>query len=209
MEKLTIRTTVVGPVFSNAYLVSRQGSGDAVLIDAGDDAMQILKGAQAEGLNIRAVLLTHGHFDHILAAREIRERTGAEIYIHAQDADYLADPNKNGLGLILRKRAYEPFSADHLLSDGERIDRFGLRIEVIHVPGHTPGCVAYFFEEDGALFTGDTLFADGYGRTDLPGGDARALRNSLERLYRMDGNATIYPGHGHSEALSRVGRSAP
>ena len=154
-----------------------------------------MRPAALNGRTPAAVLLTHGHFDHTGALSAF---AGVPIYIHEADAPMLSDPHLSvgdGNG-DLRPRP----AATHLLADGEQLHLAGLDIAVLHTPGHTPGGVTYQIGD--ALFTGDTLFAHGYGRTDLPGGDFSALRRSLRRLLHLAGDFRVFPGHSESTTLN-------
>lgn len=183
---------------ANCYLVS-EGS-DAVIIDPCAPAETITDLLSQSGLNLHAILLTHGHFDHILSLDTLRDATGAPAYLHRGDADFPGDAAKSCyLTLIGRDIRHRP--AERMLDGGEILEFGALRFSVLHTPGHTAGCVCYRCGD--ALFTGDTLFATGYGRTDLPGGNFAALRQSLAALASMQSEPlTIYPGHGEAADLA-------
>lgn len=190
---MEIQALQVGSIPTNCYLVFDPGRADALVIDPGDNPERIF--AALNGRTPAAVLLTHGHFDHTGALSAF---AGVPIYIHEADAPMLSDPHLSvgdGNG-DLRPRP----AATHLLADGEQLHLAGLDIAVLHTPGHTPGGVTYQIGD--ALFTGDTLFAHGYGRTDLPGGDFSALRRSLRRLLHLAGDFRVFPGHSESTTLN-------
>lgn len=190
---MEIQALQVGSIPTNCYLVFDPGRTDALVIDPGDNPERIF--AALNGRTPAAVLLTHGHFDHTGALSAF---AGVPIYIHEADAPMLSDPHLSvgdGNG-DLRPRP----AATHLLADGEQLHLAGLDIAVLHTPGHTPGGVTYQIGD--ALFTGDTLFAHGYGRTDLPGGDFSALRRSLRRLLHLAGDFRVFPGHSESITLN-------
>lgn len=183
---------------SNCYLVCEDR--DAVIIDPSAQVRELTAALAEAGLTLRAILLTHGHFDHILSLDTLRDATGAKAYLHRSDADFPGDATKSCY-LPLIGRDIRHREAEVLLEGGEVLQFGALTFTVLHTPGHTGGCVCY--RSGNALFTGDTLFAEGYGRTDLPGGDWTALRQSLTRLTAMrDEPLTIYPGHGEPSSLA-------
>ena len=194
---MQITTVTVGPVATLCYLLSREGAEDCLVIDPGDEPGRILRAAA--GKRIAAILLTHGHFDHIGAVNELLEKD-TPLLIHELDAPMLTSPVLNASRQLLRQDiSVSPVRKDgsplrpNLLREGSRLSLAGLEIEVLHTPGHTPGSVCYRVED--ALFTGDTLFEHGWGRTDLPGGNEHDLFASLRRLMPMTKNLPFYPGH--------------
>ena len=194
---MQITTVTVGPVATLCYLLSREGAEDCLVIDPGDEPGRILRAAA--GKRIAAILLTHGHFDHIGAVNELLEKD-TPLLIHELDAPMLTSPVLNASRQLLRQDiSVSPVRKDgsplrpNLLREGSRLSLAGLEIEVLHTPGHTPGSVCYRVEN--ALFTGDTLFEHGWGRTDLPGGNEHDLFASLRRLMPMTKNLPFYPGH--------------
>lgn len=196
---MQIRNLCRGGWASNCYLVS-QGT-DAVVIDPSSSAEEITDVLTEAGMTLQGILLTHGHFDHILSLDALRDTTGAPAYLHRGDGDFPSDPGKNCylgfLGRDIRHRGAE------VLLEGDEVLTFGaLTFRVLHTPGHTGGCVCYRCGD--TLFTGDTLFAEGYGRTDLPGGSWSALRDSLAFLAGMQEDLTVYPGHGPACSLAEA-----
>lgn len=185
MKILTIQG---GSLFTNCYMVWNENSDKCVLIDPGFQAEQILEHVRREGKQVEAVLLTHGHFDHVGGAKGIAEETGCKVYIHKADLDL---PSQLTLGTI-------PYT-DHF-DEGDTLELAGLSFRVLHTPGHTPGCVCLLCED--AMFAGDTLFCRSCGRTDLPGGDFRAMFRSLARLAALEGDYRVFSGHGESSVLS-------
>ncbi|MEF9895948.1 MAG: MBL fold metallo-hydrolase [Clostridia bacterium] len=196
---MNCKRLVCGLYESNAYLIFAKDGRSAFLIDAGDDLAGLLSAIDASGARLQAIVLTHGHFDHILAAKGIREKTGAKVYIGAGDAPYLADQLLNCYDEQVSRAAFAPMEADELIGVPGRegvITLCGYDLRVLETPGHTPGGICLYCEEEKALFTGDTLFARGYGRMDLPGGSEREMAGSLKKLLALEDDVTIYPGHG-------------
>ena len=191
MERLCLP---VGMLQANAYLVWE--GHDAVLIDPGAEPERLLRAVRERALQLHALLLTHAHFDHILAASEIKEQTGAALIAPQGEAAALADPSYNLSDMV---RSPCTLTADRLVSDGEELIFGALTFSVIHTPGHTAGGVCY--RSGDLLFTGDTLFAGSVGRTDLPGGSAPALKESLRRLMAIEEDLTVLPGHGEESRL--------
>ncbi len=190
----------------NAYLAADGDTGSAALIDCGRGFKKISDFAAEKGLKVEKVLLTHGHFDHVSEAAKWKE-AGAEIYIHAADAEML---KKGGSpdGFFAGGPEF-PEGADVLLLGGEKICVGNLVFSVIHTPGHSPGSVCYL--TDGALFTGDTLFKGSFGRYDFAGGSSRELKRSLERLFALPGadGITVYPGHDEITVLGKEAQTNP
>ena len=200
---LKITTLPMGSYQTNCYIIHEAGCNRCAVIDPGCDAPYILEKIQALGLTVEAILLTHGHFDHVLAVKEIAEATSCPVWMHKGDHH-----PKEGLMLDF----FYPLSKDTLADvrycdEGDTIPVAGLAIKVLATPGHTQGSVCYQCED--ALFTGDTLFAGSCGRTDLPGGSYQTIRASLARLVALDGNFQVLPGHGNCSDLDTERRSNP
>ncbi len=172
-----LKKLVVGIYQTNCYLLGCEKTGEGVVIDPGDEVLRIVKLISEAGLRIRAILITHGHFDHTGAADELRRITGSPIRVHSSDAGALG------------------FRADTHLSDGEEISVGRFKVKVLHTPGHSPGGVS--FCAPGAVFSGDTLFAGSVGRTDFAGGDHHGLvRAVVEKIFPLGDHIRVYPGHG-------------
>ena len=185
-----------GSAMANCYLIEHEGH--ALVVDPCVTVSAILNAAQAVGAQLDGILLTHGHFDHILTLDTLRNATGSPAYIHQADQILLPDGEKNAFALFFgQDRAFR--SAEKSVTDGERIPLGQAYVEVIHTPGHTAGSVCYRAGDE--LLTGDTLFADSFGRYDLYSGDLNTLKGSLRRLAALDPTLTIFPGHGHSVPL--------
>lgn len=195
---MTIRCLPLGPMQANCYLLS-DDEGQTAVIDPGDEAASILEAVRANGLSVAWILLTHAHFDHMLAADEIRRATGAPLAVYEADAPAMTEPRRSLTMLV--QDPPPPFTADRLLTDGEELAVGELRLTVLHTPGHTPGSCCFLCGD--TLFSGDTLFAGAIGRTDFPGGDDQAMTASLRLLTALEPHMQVYPGHGESTTLGR------
>ena len=187
---IRIETVPVGELQANCYVLSLKGREDAIVIDPGaeEPAIRLALGQR----KIAAILLTHGHYDHIGAVAALRA-DGAPVYIGAQDAQNLVNPLYSLAAMF--GGAPSQGEAEYTLSDGDEMTLAGIRLRVLHTPGHTKGGCC-FLTDEGQLFSGDTLFRYGYGRTDLPGGDEKQLFASVRRLFELDPAIRVYPGHG-------------
>lgn len=196
-----------GSLGEHAYLIGADGAKDCVVIDPGMPK-PVLDVLEQEGLNCVAILLTHGHFDHIGGVRQIRDRFDAKVYIHELDAGMITS---NRLSLaVLTGDLVKPAEADVLLRGGETLSLAGLTIDVIHTPGHTKGGVCYALKQERKLFVGDTLFLEGAGRTDFPGGSERDLYDSIaDILFALEGNFDVYCGHEEDTTLEHERRGNP
>ena len=187
---MQIITIPCGPVMANSYIVRREGSPTCALIDPADGPL-IWDRLQREGLTCTHILLTHGHFDHVWGVADLKAKTNALVYIHEADAAMAAGKPAY---LSAMSHGLTPCRADVFVHEGDRIEAGGLIFRVIETPGHTQGGVSYAVDEEKTVFTGDTLFCESVGRTDL-GGNIRELMDSLfHKLYALDGYA-VYPGH--------------
>ena len=188
---------VSNPMEENAYLFFQDESKRAVAVDPSYHIQAMIRYLKEEGMQVEAILLTHGHFDHIAGMDTLREETGAPVYLHEGDAALPGNPEKNLSVITDRLLTLRP--ADVLVKGGERLAIAGMEIEVLHTPGHTQGGVCYLAED--VMFSGDTLFHLSIGRTDLPGGDQEQMRCSLKKLCGLGREYVIYPGHGQSTSL--------
>lgn len=187
---MTVKTLVLPPIGTNCYIAS--DGRDAFVVDPAEDADEIFRAAEKDGLTVRAILLTHGHFDHIGALDALVKLTGADVYIHSLEKPMLSDGYLNASRLFFGEDQVQKTDV-RTVSGGDVINVGPMKITVMHTPGHTAGSVCYFCGD--AVFTGDTLFIGGYGRTDLPTGDGAALQKSLAALKEKIAGKTIYPGH--------------
>lgn len=199
MNQLNLETIVLGMVQTNCYIISSPQLKEAIVIDPADNPARILQYLKANDLVCKGILLTHGHFDHILAARELSEATGAPIHAHEAEAALLSDPLMNASSEIRRECSLKP---EVLLKDQELLNLAGFPIKVIHTPGHTGGGVCYYFNGYGVLFSGDTLFYEDIGRSDLPTGNHKQLVESIvNKLMILEDMVRVYPGHGISTTI--------
>ncbi len=203
----------VGPLACNCHVLADEESREAVVIDPGDDADEILARVRKRGLAVRHLLHTHCHFDHMSATRRVKEETGAAILIHRADKAYYDGLVRQyeRFGLTFGAGAggvRDPLPVDRFLEDGQRI-RFGRHeLEVLFTPGHTEGSCSFHLE--GSVFSGDTLFCRGVGRTDLPGGSRAEEESSIrKRLYTLDPETAVYPGHGPETTIGEEREENP
>ncbi|MDQ8183995.1 MBL fold metallo-hydrolase [Pelagicoccus sp. SDUM812002] len=207
---LNVRIIPAGSIQTNAFLISDPECGEAILIDAPNDVCEFVDPALAEdGCELKALLLTHGHYDHIGGVATFADR-GVPLYGHKADRGMFENPE------CMRSYAYPPdlelrgFAIDHWVEDGTKLTFLGLDCEVRHVPGHCPGNVLFYFPAAKAAFVGDALFAGGIGRTDLPGGSFKELERSIrERIYTLPKETSVLPGHGPNTTVGEEISSNP
>ncbi len=205
---LDVRMFTVGPVQENSFLIRREGGDRALLVDPGDEAPKLLGAIEALGVTLDAILLTHCHFDHIGAVAPVAKATGAPVYCPQLEVPLLQDVNAYvpwpGFG------PFENHDPEHTVAGGERLQLAGFDIDVLFTPGHSPGHVTYAFDGEGALFSGDVLFQQSVGRTDLPGGDHATLLRSIALLLdRFDDKTVVHPGHMGLTTLGRERATNP
>lgn len=200
---MRVLTFSLGALRTNTYFCFDE-NGACVVIDPGMDGEGIAEKLSAKGLTPDYIFLTHGHFDHSQGVRALKAATGAKVVVHRDDAVMLSDAGKNSASFYYRGdlSAFPTSSADLLVEDGDVIRVGNMAFTVIHTPGHTPGSVCFL--SDHTLFCGDTVFAYGYGRYDLWGGDRDALGSSLRKIAAMDTDYKLCPGHGNSASLARI-----
>jgi glyoxylase-like metal-dependent hydrolase (beta-lactamase superfamily II) len=198
---------VVGPLQCNCYVVGDPATREAIVIDPGGDADALVEEIAAQKLLVTAIVATHAHFDHVLAAARLRELTGASFHMHAEDRPLLAWMRESGY-LFLGVDLGDPPEVDTEISEDDDLRAGGAALRVIHTPGHSPGSISLLGGSN--LFAGDTLFAGSVGRYDLPGGDGDALARSIRmRLFPLPDDMPVHPGHGPSTTIARERATNP
>lgn len=200
MSELAVKHMIVGAVATNCYLAMNTKTKEALIIDPGDSAKRIAEIIKEEGVTPVAVLLTHGHFDHAMAAEELAGEFQIPIYAHEKEQETLETPRINLSGMIGQSLT---FHADNYVKDGDVLNLAGFEIKVLHTPGHTLGGVCYYLEKEKVLFSGDTLFCQSVGRTDFPTGSSSTLIRSIkEKLMPLADDIKVYTGH---EDMTTIG----
>ena len=180
----------VGQMQNFSYLVGDEKTKEAAIVDPGWDIGKLLSAAKKDDLDVKHILITHSHYDHIQQVKDLFDATDATVYVHKEDSEEIKN---HGVGKI------------KTVDEGDIINIGKIKIKVLHTPGHTPGSVCYLI--DNKLITGDTLFVGNIGRTDLPGGNPRIMSETLRRLKKLDENIEVYPGHDYgSTKSSTIGR---
>jgi len=178
----------VGMIQENCYIAYGEESSQALIVDPGDWADRLIELLTEKKLTPVAILLTHGHFDHIGGVEALREHYKIPVYATKAEQEVLQNTAMSMAGFTLK--------ADEIVSDGQELLLGGMKVKVLETPGHTPGGCCYYFPEEGALFSGDTLFCESVGRTDFPGGDmSKLVRGIREKLMTLPEDVTVYPGH--------------
>lgn len=196
---MTVQCLEVGPLMANCYIIACEATRRGVVVDPGAEAPAILKAVEEARLDVDLVLNTHCHPDHTGANCAVRDGTGARLLIHSADRAAVESPPLQWLLVGVRP---EPCPVDDTFEEGDELAVGELRLRVMHLPGHSPGGVAFLVGD--AAFTGDTLFAGGIGRTDLPGGDHGVLMASLKRLVtELPPDTVVHPGHGPQSTIGR------
>ena len=198
---MKIETLVLGSVRTNCYLLINEGTRETLVVDPADRVDVIARKIVDEDLTLKAILLTHGHGDHILAVNDLKKQFGVKVYAAKAEEPLLLNPEQNlsqalfGIAVTVKP--------DILLEDGQEFEAAGIRLRMIHTPGHTPGGCCYYQADEKVLFSGDTLFCGSIGRTDFPGGSlSELIRSVKEKLLILPEDVKVYPGH---EELTTIG----
>ena len=198
---------MLGVCQTNCYFVYREGSSKVIFIDPADYGDQIFQAMKNNGFEVAAILLTHGHFDHIWGCSRLRQLTSAPVYAYEGEEDVLLSSDLNvsaGAGRACTVKA------NTLLKDGEEVTIEGMTFKLIATPGHTKGSCCYYFEEANMLISGDTLFEESVGRTDLPTGSMSTLVRSVkDKLFELPDDVVVYPGHGDSTTIGHEKKYNP
>lgn len=205
---IKVERFALGIVRTNCYLVYNDDTKEVIIVDPADSANVIKNEIKEKGLSVQAILLTHGHFDHIMAAKELRDTYEVPIMAHESEEAILEDSSMN-LSIGMGSSPYT-IKADRLLHDEDVLELLHTKIKVLHTPGHTAGGVCYLFEDEKILISGDTLFEGSIGRTDFPTGSMSTLVRSIkDKLMVLDDDVVVYPGHEGETTISRERKFNP
>ncbi|MCD6520829.1 MAG: MBL fold metallo-hydrolase [Anaerolineae bacterium] len=198
---MILRRLIVGRLHTNCYIVGCEETKEALVIDPGGDAPVILEAIRELKVAVPYIVLTHFHFDHVLAADPVRTQTEALLAIHEAEAELLANPPV--LFRLFSPQGLHGIIADRLLHEGDVLQVGRLEVHVLHTPGHSPGSISLWLPQEKVVFCGDLLFREGVGRVDFPGGDQQALLQSIrEKLFSLPYDTVVYPGHGPETVIS-------
>lgn len=203
---MIIKTLVVGPIMANSFVLGCEETHEAAVIDPGDEADRILLALAESDLSLKYIINTHGHLDHVAANKRLKEITGAPILIHPLDAPMLNQVASSAAAWGIAAENSPP--PDRELEEGDKVTFGKINLRVIHTPGHTPGGISLCTDRE--VFVGDTLFAGSIGRTDFPGGSFEMIKKSIrQKLFALDDDFTVYPGHGPTTTIAEERRSNP
>ncbi|WP_100373461.1 MBL fold metallo-hydrolase [Bacillus sp. FJAT-45037] len=199
----------LGPLQTNAYVLVND-SKEAVIFDPGGNGPELVKWLNEETIKPLAILLTHAHFDHIGAVDDVREAFACPVYIHTEEQSWLGDPDQNGSSRFLGDAAISAQNADHIIEKEQPLLIGSFTFDVYHTPGHSPGSVSYYSKEIGVVFSGDALFKQSIGRTDLPGGNHEQLLASIHtKLLELPEETIVASGHGPTTTIAEEMDSNP
>ena len=196
---ISIKRFVLGDISTNTYVVTDNNIGECAVVDPATEDRELSE--YLKDKNVKYILLTHGHFDHVSGVKAVKDISSAHIVIHSEDADCLCDRDKSLFSWQYPEGEQPLCHADITINDGDTLPFGDGEIKVMHTPGHTKGGVCYIFTNDRVIFSGDTLFRLSAGRTDFPGGNPREELMSLSKLAALEGDYKVYPGHGEETTL--------
>lgn len=209
-EAMSIKVYMLplGPLQTNCFVIGDMASSDAIIIDPSDQADQIMELVEREGLTVRYILATHAHFDHVMAAKAVREATGAPLWLHQDEIEQLR--HMKSIAARFGLTAPDPAEHDDTLAEGDVIEVGAIRLETLYTPGHSPGHVSFALRSEQVVFSGDCLFLGSTGRTDLPGGDYDTLMRSIfDKLLPLGDDYTVCPGHGPTTTIGHERATNP
>ncbi len=207
VSELMVRGIVVGVFAENCWVIGSRRTREGIVIDPGDQAEDILNLAKDMGINVKLIANSHSHVDHILGVREVQSATGAQFLMHPSEGE-----GARMAGAMAERftgtAAEPPPDPDHLLADGDVVEVDGLKLQVLHTPGHTQGSLSFYTE--GMLFSGDTLFQGSIGRTDLPGGNfEQEMASIVDKLMALPDDTVVLPGHMQQTSIGRERQTNP
>lgn len=204
---IDLKCATVGPVVTNCFLLTDDATGDMAVVDPGDKSSALIDEINNSTGELKFVIITHGHYDHIGYAKQLADMFAAKIICGKYTDEFLSDNYLNHSALHPDIPDIKPFKADILLNDGDTFKLGETEIKYIHTPGHTKDSGCYIFDD--CIIVGDTLFRDSYGRTDLPTGNDIEMIESIRRLKKLDGDYNVFPGHGYMTTLERERKYNP
>ena len=201
MGKLQLEIHQVGRLATNCYFAVNKETSECIIVDPGDEASRLAGLVSEKDYRVVAILLTHGHFDHILAANRLRDTFKVHILAFKEEEEMLKDTKERLFGMVDDEKDLV-VEADELLTDGQILDLAGFKIKVIHTPGHSKGSCCYYLEDENTLLSGDTLFEGSVGRTDFPTGSMKEMDDSINNvLMKLPDEVKVFPGHGGSTTI--------
>ncbi|MCR5282916.1 MAG: MBL fold metallo-hydrolase [Lachnospiraceae bacterium] len=207
MGELKIGRMVMGAAVTNVYFLYREGEKDVLVFDPAAHGDMIYQKLSEHGFTVRGIYLTHGHFDHIYGLKALKELTGADVFAYEEERELCGDVQMNVSDLFGRSVTAE---VDTYLSDGAKIGYGNINGRLIATPGHTQGSCCYYFEEDGILISGDTLFEESVGRTDFPtGSTSKLVRSIQDKLFVLPDDTKVFPGHGEQTTIGHEKKYNP
>ena len=196
-----VEKSLNGKLFEYCYFLHKEDSLDTICIDPGYDTNHLMRYIEEKNFKVDTILLTHGHFDHMISCKAIQDNFNSKIYVSKEDEEILYDSSKNYAELI-RKYEFDKLNITANISDNEMLSILGFDIKCIATPGHTKGGFSFYLEKEKILFSGDTLFFETYGRVDLYGGDFETIKDSIiHKLFLLPDDVVVYPGHGQDTTI--------